>query len=153
MLERVNRIVAYGCKSDYACLLSFGGALASMLSSIFIALFQAAAGDPAAVADAEMPAAEATETASPAAPTTERRRVCTRESSAGTGRRIPQRRCRYEDETPAGAATAPTSEVEQVGTASTAETPAMEAANTQDSGGGSVGAAPAPTASPTQSTP
>ena len=61
-----------------------------MLSSIFIALFQAAAGDPAAATEAT---AEAPAASTEAAPRTQTRRVC-RTYEAGTGGRLAQRRCR-----------------------------------------------------------
>jgi hypothetical protein len=72
-----------------------------MLSSIFIALFQAVAGDPAAAVTTETPAAEAAEPAAPEAETqptthTERRRVC-QTYPAATGGRLATRRCRLED--------------------------------------------------------
>jgi len=69
-----------------------------MLSSIFIALLQAVAGDPAITAT-EAPAAETTApatTAAPAAPRTERRRVCETHPAA-TGGRLQARRCRWEE--------------------------------------------------------
>ena len=78
-----------------------------MLSSIFIALLQAVAGDPAPVT--ETPAAESVAAAPATAPRTERRRVCS-EPVAATGGRLTQRRCRWEEvpieETPAPEATA-----------------------------------------------
>ena len=106
-----------------------------MLSSIFIGLLQAAAGDPAAAAAAETPAVEAPAAASNAAPRTERRRVC-REYAASTGGRLPQRRCRYEEvpvrDTPA----------EAVEESAQAET--TEAAPSEDRTGGGTPAASAP---------
>ena len=66
-----------------------------MLSSIFIALLQAVAGDPATTTAAETPAAE-TPAQTEAAPRTERVRVC-RTYEATTGGRLSQRRCRWEE--------------------------------------------------------
>lgn len=111
-----------------------------MLSSIFVALLQAAAGDPASGPAAETPAAEAPAAASQSAPRTERRRVC-RAYEAVTGGRLSQRRCRWE-EVQVGegdASEAPTAE---------ASPPAAEDAVEQaaDSTAGSTPAATAPTA-------
>lgn len=95
-----------------------------MLSSVFIALLQAAAGDPATVDGTTEPAPVAAE-----APRTERRRVCRRVES-GTGRRIAERVCRYEE--------AP---VEESAPAATQDTP-----NSNPQSGGASLPAPAPTA-------
>ena len=98
-----------------------------MLSSIFVALLQAAAGDPA-VAPPEAAPAQTTETApavAPAEPRYERRRVC-RTYPPATGSRFPTRDCRMENvrvEEPAA--------------------PAQNDANVGQ-GGGEAGAAPAP---------
>ncbi|HYD72199.1 MAG TPA: hypothetical protein VEF55_03620 [Candidatus Binatia bacterium] len=123
-----------------------------MLSSIFIALFQVVAGDPAAAASeagAEAPAAS-----TEAAPRTERRRVC-RTYEAGTGGRLSQRRCRYvEVPVPDGAAAASeeaaTGEAAVTNTESAAENAAASVENTEadaadtQSGGAPVTASPAP---------
>lgn len=63
-----------------------------MLSSIFIALLQAVAGDPAAAVVTETPAAAAPESAA----RTERRRVC-HEYGPTVGERLQRRRCRWEE--------------------------------------------------------
>lgn len=119
-----------------------------MLSSILIALFQAVAGDPAAAATeatAEAPAAS-----TEAAPRTERRRVC-RTYEAGTGGRLPQRRCRYvevpvrDDATTdpeVADASAPSIDAD-ASTASIESTEADDASGAQ-SGGAPTAAAPAP---------
>ena len=120
-----------------------------MLSSIFIALFQAVAGDPAAAATeatAEAPAAS-----TEAAPRTERRRVC-RTYEAGTGGRLPQRRCRYVEvpvrddaattDPEAADASAPSIDAD-ASTASIESTEAEDASGAQ-SGGAPTAAAPAP---------
>ncbi len=67
-----------------------------MLSSLFVALFQAVAGDPAATAAPETPAAEAPAATPSTAPRTERRRVCEQDAAA-TGGRLARRRCRWEE--------------------------------------------------------
>lgn len=98
-----------------------------MLSSIFIALLQAVAGDPAAATEA--PASETTAPATtPAAPRTERRRVCETHAAA-TGGRLQARRCRWE-EVP-------------VEDAATPEEDAAEHDN-HEHAGGHAGSAPAP---------
>jgi hypothetical protein len=101
-----------------------------VLSSVFVALFQAVAGDPAATAAPETPAAEAPAATPSAAPRTERRRVCDQDAAA-TGGRLARRRCRYEE--------VPIEE----------PTPPEETA-TQEQSGGAPGAAPAaaPSAEP-----
>lgn len=67
-----------------------------MLSSIFVALLQAVAGDPAAPAAAETFAVEAPAAQTDSAPRMERVRVC-RTYEASTGGRLSQRRCRWEE--------------------------------------------------------
>lgn len=106
-----------------------------MLSSIFIALFQAVAGDPAAAATEAPAAAEAPAQATTAAPAprTERRRVC--ERGAATGSRSQARRCR-------------TIEVPvEAPPAEEATNPDAHAGHTNHAGG-SHSAAPAPTPAP-----
>jgi hypothetical protein len=105
-----------------------------MLSSIFIALLQAAAGDPAVT---ETPAAEAP---AAAAPRMERVRVC-RTYEAATGGRLSQRRCRWEerpvrDEAPATDGAADTG----------AETTTDDGAATRDTEAGGHPAAASPSA-------
>ena len=67
-----------------------------MLSSIFIGLLQAVAGEPAATTAAETAAADAPAAQTDAAPRMERVRVC-RTYEAATGGRLSQRRCRWEE--------------------------------------------------------
>jgi hypothetical protein len=108
-----------------------------MLSSIFIALLQAVAGDPAVNAT-EAPAAETTvpvTTAAPAAPRTERRRVCEAHPAA-TGGRLQARRCRWE-EVPVVEETAPEAEAE-------------DHSNHQAGGHAGTAPAPAPATTPNQ---
>jgi hypothetical protein len=102
-----------------------------VLSSIFIALIQAVAGDPAGAAVSQGQGAETT-TSVPAPTRTERRRVCV-EDPAAVGGRLQRRRCHYEEvpvEDPAVA--------EDDDAAATAESEPQQS-------GGSTSAAPAPT--------
>jgi hypothetical protein len=100
-----------------------------MLSSIFIALVQAVAGDPAP-AVTETPAAETSAPAPAAtpAPRTERRRVCDSDPAA-VGGRLQRRRCRWEEVT-----------VEEP----PPEETATEVPNDEQTGGGSNASAAAP---------
>jgi hypothetical protein len=94
-----------------------------MLSSIFVALFQAAAGDPAVVAADGQTSGAATAPAP--APRTERRRVC--EATAATGSRTGARRCRWEQVVvapPAAEQAAPAPAVQAGAPASEAPAPA-----------------------------
>jgi hypothetical protein len=128
------RSVARGCRKHYGSALTSQGSVPRMLSSIFIALFQAVAGDPA-VATTEAPAAAEApaQAATPApAPRTERRRVC--ERGAATGSRSQARRCR-------------TVEV-PVETPAPAEAEAENHQGYANHAGGNHSAAPAPTPSP-----
>jgi hypothetical protein len=110
-----------------------------VLSSIFIALFQAVAGDPSAAATEAT--AEAPATSTEAAPRTERRRVC-RTYEAGTGGRLSQRRCRYV-EVPVRD-TEPTSP-EAADTSAAASVDSTDAdAGDAEAGGAPVAASPAP---------
>lgn len=115
-----------------------------MLSSIFIALLQAVAGDPATGVAAETRPAEAASANAEAAPRTERRRVC-RDYEAVTGGRLSQRRCRWE-EVPVRAPEATSAET--AGAASNDAT--SEAANAEATdpaaGGTSAAASPSPPA-------
>ena len=97
-----------------------------MLPSLFVALFQAVAGDPAATAAPETPAAEAPAATPSTAPRTERRRVCQQDATA-TGGRLARRRCRWEEV-----------EVEQAAPEDSATEPA----------GGAPSMAPSPSTSP-----
>ena len=93
-----------------------------MLSSIFIALLQAVAGDPAAPADAQAAQTE-TPAAAPAEPRYERRRVC-RQYPPATGSRFGNEECRYQRVR--------------------VDEPAPEAEDGANQGGGEATAAPAP---------
>jgi hypothetical protein len=118
-----------------------------MLSSLFIALLQSAAGDPAVAAATETPAAEAPAGATEAAPRTERRRVCT-EPLAATGGRLTQRRCRWEEvpvEDVPVEATAPDTDSANTVAATTDDETTMAAS---DTGAGGSSAAPPPAAPP-----
>lgn len=100
-----------------------------MLSSIFLALFQAVAGDPAG-STVTQPQAE-TAAPAPVPARTERRRVCVVDE-ATVGGRIQRRRCHYEE--------VPVEEAAAEG--SDATTAADEP---QQQSGGVTSAAPAPT--------
>jgi hypothetical protein len=92
----LKRAVARLCKRHYGWPIQPSQERSGMLSTIFIALLQTVAGDPATAAATEPPATEAPAAATDAAPRTERRRVC-RTYEAATGGRLSQRRCRYVD--------------------------------------------------------
>jgi hypothetical protein len=117
-----------------------------VLSSIFIALLQAAAGDPAAATEAT---AEAPAASTEAAPRTQTRRVC-RTYEAGTGGRLAQRRCRnvevpIRDNAEAADAPSAVTNTESAATSPEASTESAAAdAGDIQTGGEPVAASPAP---------
>jgi hypothetical protein len=113
-----------------------------MLSSIFVALLQTAAGDPAVAATTEQAAAEAPAAAADAAPRTERRRVC-RGNEAATGGRLAVRRCRWEEVPIRDAETAAADASEETIAAPDDATTEAEAPDAE-AGGVSPAASPAP---------
>jgi hypothetical protein len=113
-----------------------------MLSSIFIALFQAVSGDPAVAAATETPAAEAPAASAEEAPRTERRRVC-RTYEAATGGRLSQRRCRYV-EVPVRDGNAPAADEVDATAATDTDASTAEASDAATAGAAAAPAPPAP---------